>query len=94
MERSTPTRLVSCGGKAAELIAPFSPDTYEELWIKAYAWQTGQWDHKAFADSPVPRQVEDIVAEALKIVPGCCGRPEQRLASCGLLHGLCNAAGR
>ena len=56
-------------GEAADLIAPFSPETYEELWVKAYAWRTGQWDHDAFENSPVPRKVEEIMAEALKIVP-------------------------
>ena len=53
---------------AANLVVRFDTKLFEEFALKAYGWQTGQWDHIAFQKSPVPRQVEEILAEAISLV--------------------------
>ena len=50
---------------ASRKIHPFYPKIAEEFVIKAYGWGTDEWNHPEF--EKIPRKVEEILSEAIKL---------------------------
>jgi hypothetical protein len=58
-------RISTLWGSAATEISRFDKKLGEECFIKAFGWGTGNWNDPAF--DVVPRRVEEVLADAMKL---------------------------